>query len=167
MESTWITASTTAADMIVLGKEQFITLAVVLGVGVSILIFLLKYTFDNITKSIKANTASTAALEINLKAEMAASNKELQLNINKSIDKTNERIDKLEARTEDEIANIKRQMGDIKGDFATSFVQREDFFRVTNKMEDAIREQSRKLDQNVQDQNKKLDQMLLMLTKKD
>lgn len=167
MDSTWITASTAAADMVVLGKEQFITLAVVLGVGVSILIFLLKYTFDNITKSIKANTASTAALEINLKAEMAASNKELQLNINKSIDKTNERIDKLEARTEDEIANIKRQMGDIKGDFATSFVQREDFFRVTNKMEDAIREQSRKLDQNVQDQNKKLDQMLLMLTKKD
>lgn len=164
MDSTWITAST---DMVVLGKEQFITLAVVLGVGVSILIFLLKYTFDNIIKSIKANTASTAALEINLKAEMAASNKELQLNINKSIDKTNERIDKLEARTEDEIANIKRQMGDIKGDFATSFVQREDFFRVTNKMEDAIREQSRKLDQNVQDQNKKLDQMLLMLTKKD
>ena len=56
------------------------------------------------------------------------------------------RIDKLEDRTNDDIENIKKDLSGIKGEFATTFVQREDFFRSMNGMEDVIRRMDGKMD---------------------
>lgn len=114
MKSIVLTAS---SGSIYLGTEQFLTLVVVLAVLGSILIFLAKHQFSEITNGIKNN-----------------------------YNKTNERIDKLEEKSEKEIADIKKELGDIKGDFATSFVLREDFFRTMNSVEDNIRDTSRKVD---------------------
>lgn len=107
----------TGSGAIYLGTEQFITLVVVLSVLGSILVFLAKHQFSEIINGMKNNYS-----------------------------KTNERIDRLEEKSEKEIADIKKELGDIKGDFATSFVLREDFFRTMNGVEDNIRETSRKVD---------------------
>lgn len=116
---------TAASNAIYMGTEQFITLIVVLSVLGAILVFLLKYQFKEITNGIKRT--------------------EDKLQVNN--DKINESIDKLESKTDTEIASIKKEIGNIKGDFATSFVLREDFFRSMNGVEDNIRETSRKIDQ--------------------
>lgn len=58
----------------------------------------------------------------------------------------NKRIDKLEERTDTDIENIKRELGDIKGDFSTAFVLREDFFRSMNGVEDRVRSIDNKID---------------------
>ena len=97
--------------------EQIITLSVVLGIGFSLLIFLAKTQFNDIKNSIEKNNENT-----------------------------NKRIDKLEDETNAEISSLKKDISDIKGDFATSFVLREDFFRAMNGVEDNIRETSRKVD---------------------
>lgn len=97
--------------------EQIITLSVVLGVGFSLLIFLAKTQFNDIKNSIEKNNENT-----------------------------NKRIDKLEDETNAEISSLKKDISDIKGDFATSFVLREDFFRAMNSVEDNVRETSRKVD---------------------
>ena len=96
--------------------EELITLAIVLGVGFSLLIFLAKQQFKDIKDGIAQTTQQ----------------------IKENDKKTNERIDKLESKTEAEIA--------IKGDFATTFVQREDFFRSMNGVEDSIRKMDNKVD---------------------
>ena len=56
------------------------------------------------------------------------------------------RIDKLEEKTDKDIQNIKQEINDIKGDFATTFVLREDFFRSMNGVEDKIKSIDSKLD---------------------
>ena len=58
----------------------------------------------------------------------------------------NERIDKLEEKTGKDIQHIKQEINDIKGDFATTFVLREDFFRSMNGVEDKIKGMDNKLD---------------------
>ena len=73
--------------------------------GFSLLIFLAKQQFKDIKDGIAQTTQQ----------------------IKENDKKTNERIDKLESKTEAEIANIKNDLSGIKGDFATTFVQREDF----------------------------------------
>ncbi len=60
--------------------------------------------------------------------------------------KVNLRVEKLEDRTNAEIENIKNNLGEIRGEFATVFVQREDFFRSMNGVEDAIRVMDGKVD---------------------
>lgn len=74
------------------------------------------------------------------------SNDEIKAQIKENDDKVNKRIDKLEESTGQEIANIKKEIGDIKGDFATAFVLREDFFRAMNGVEDRIKSMDSKLD---------------------
>lgn len=73
-------------------------------------------------------------------------NKEIQERIARNDAKVNERIDKLEEKTENDIRNIEQQINDIKGDFSTTFVLREDFFRSMNGVEDKIRSIDQKLD---------------------
>lgn len=104
--------------------EQIITLSLVLGAGFSLLIFLAKQQFNDIKNGIA----------------------QTKQQIRENDKKTNERIDRLENRTEAEIANIKNELGGIKGDFATTFVQREDFFRSMNGVEDTIRKIDNKVD---------------------
>lgn len=66
--------------------------------------------------------------------------------IRENDDKVNQRIDKLENRTETDIENIKKEVNGIKGEFSTTFVLREDFFRSVNSMEDAVRKIDNKMD---------------------
>ena len=48
--------------------------------------------------------------------------------------------------TDRDIANIKQELNNIKGDFATTFVLREDFFRSMNGVETSIRSIDNKID---------------------
>ena len=66
--------------------------------------------------------------------------------IQKNDEKVNERIDKLEEKTGNDIQNIRQEINDIKGDFATTFVLREDFFRSMNGVEDRMKIIDNKLD---------------------
>lgn len=54
-------------------------------------------------------------------------------------EKVNQRIDKLEDETYRDIADLREELNHIKGDFATTFVLREDFFRSMNGVEDRMR----------------------------
>lgn len=58
----------------------------------------------------------------------------------------NERVDKLEEKTNVRIGDIKKELSDIKGDFATTFVLREDFFRSMNGVEEKMKQIDNKLD---------------------
>ena len=61
----------------------------------------------------------------------------------------------LEEETDRDIANIKQELNDIKGDFATTFVLREDFFRSMNGVEDRMRSIDGKIDKLLMQSNKK------------
>lgn len=74
------------------------------------------------------------------------SQEEIKKQIRENDEKTNKRIDKLEEKTDQDIANIKQEINDIKGDFATTFVLREDFFRSMNGVEDRMRSIDGKID---------------------
>lgn len=97
--------------------EQIITLSIVLGVGFSILTFLAKTQFNDLKSSIKENNEST-----------------------------NKRIDKLESETNERIESITQNLNNVKGDFATTFVLREDFFRSMNGVEDRMKSIDAKID---------------------
>ena len=133
----------TAQDgAIYLGKEQFITLAVVLSVFGSVLVFLLKHYFSQIVSGISANVQKIEQVKTDLGED-----------IRKNYDKTNERIDHLEEKTNGEMAELRQDLNEIKGEFATTFVQREDFFRYMNGME-----------ANIKDTNAKVDKILMIRT---
>ena len=93
-------------------------------VGLGILTFFIKGWFN----SIMANT------------------EEIKEQIRENDEKVNKRIDRLEEDTDRDIANIKQELNDIKGDFATTFVLREDFFRSMNGVEDRMRSIDSKID---------------------
>jgi peptidoglycan hydrolase CwlO-like protein len=73
-------------------------------------------------------------------------NKAIQERIERNDAKVNERIDRLEEKTEKDIRQLKQEVNDIKGDFATTFVLREDFFRSMNGVEDKVKSIDMKLD---------------------
>lgn len=73
-------------------------------------------------------------------------NEEIKTQNKENYEKVNSRIEKLGEETDRDIANIKKELNDIKGDFATTFVLREDFFRSMNGVEDRIRSMDGKLD---------------------
>lgn len=100
-------------------------MAGVITIGLGILAFFIKGWFS----SIKANT------------------EEIKGQIRENDEKVNKRIDRLEDDTDRDIANIKQELNDIKGDFATTFVLREDFFRSMNGVEDRMRSIDNKIDE--------------------
>ena len=69
---------------------------------------------------------------------LKSSTEEIKKQIKENDDKVNKRIDKLEEETDRDIANIKQELNDIKGDFATTFVLREDFFRSMRSIDSKI-----------------------------
>lgn len=79
----------------------------------------------------------------------------IEKQIKENDEKVNRRIDKLEDETDGEIANIKQELNDIKGDFATTFVLREDFFRSMNGVESSIRSIDGKIDRILMQNSKK------------
>lgn len=99
-------------------------MAAVITLGLGVITFFLKGWFKSISDSTE----------------------EIKRQIKENDDKVNKRIDKLEDKTDQDIANIKQEINDIKGDFATTFVLREDFFRSMNGVEDKIRSIDAKID---------------------
>lgn len=74
------------------------------------------------------------------------STEEIKKQIKENDEKVNGRIDRLKEKTEGEISEIRQEISDIKGDFATTFVLREDFFRSMNGVEDKMRSIDNKID---------------------
>lgn len=130
---------------IYLGTEQFITLVTVLSICGAVLAFLVKHSFNQINNGIAGNSTKIESIK-----------NDLQQDIQKNHDKVNERINKLEDKTNADITEIRQNLNDIKGDFATTFVLREDFFRYMNSMEE-----------NIKDTNSKVDKILLIVTDGD
>ncbi len=144
-------ASLSSSNAVYLGQEQFLTLAAVIGILGTVLVFLLKHQFSEMVGAIRDSGQELQSVKDELGKRISVSHAELEKELREQIkemnDKTNERIDRLEARTEEDITSIKKEIGNIKGDFATSFVLREDFFRSMNAVEDQVKESSRKMDQ--------------------
>ena len=86
---------------------------------------------------------------------LKSTTEEIKKQIKENDDKVNKRIDKLEEETDRDIANIKQELNDIKGDFATTFVLREDFFRSMNGVEDRMRSIDSKIDKLLMQSNRK------------
>lgn len=108
--------------------EYVITFADVMAGVITIIIGVLSFFIKGWFKSIQSNT------------------EEIKKQIKENDDKVNKRIDKLETETDGEIANIKKELNNIKGDFATTFVLREDFFRSMNGVEDRMKSIDGKID---------------------
>ena len=75
--------------------------------------------------------------------------------IKENDEKVNGRIDRLKDKTEGEISEIRQEISDIKGDFATTFVLREDFFRSMNGVEDRMRSIDSKIDKLLMQSSRK------------
>ena len=126
-----------------LSTEQFITIAAaVLSMLGGALIFLIKHWFNQVNKGIFENSKRLERIKEELQEELQRNN-----------EKVNERIDHIEERTNQDIAELRQGMSDLKGDFAATFVQRDDFFRYMNGMET-----------NIKDTNNKVDKILMSIT---
>lgn len=110
-------------------------MAAFIALGGSVMMFFVKRWFNGIEQK---NSETQKRIE--------EGNKAIQERIERNDAKVNERIDKLEEKTMRDIQNIKQEINDIKGDFATTFVLREDFFRSMNGVEDKVRSIDQKLD---------------------
>lgn len=86
---------------------------------------------------------------------LKGSTEEIKKQIKENDEKVNKRIDRLEEKTDRDIANIKQELNDIKGDFATTFVLREDFFRSMNGVEDRMKSIDGKIDKLLMQNSRK------------
>jgi hypothetical protein len=110
-------------------------MAAVIAIGGSVFIFFVKKWFADMEKK-----------DLELLVKLESGNKDIKDRIEKNDAKTNERIDRLEEKTIRDIEGIKQEINDIKGDFATTFVLREDFFRSMNAVEDKVKSIDSKID---------------------
>ena len=110
-------------------------MAALIAIGGSIFIFFVKKWFADMEKK-----------DLELLVKLESGNKDIKDRIEKNDAKTNERIDRLEEKTIRDIEGIKQEINDIKGDFATTFVLREDFFRSMNAVEDKVKSIDSKID---------------------
>lgn len=110
-------------------------MAAVIAIGGSVFIFFVKKWFADMEKK-----------DLELLVKLESGNKDIKDRIEKNDAKTNERIDRLEEKTIRDIEVIKQEINDIKGDFATTFVLREDFFRSMNAVEDKVKSIDSKID---------------------
>lgn len=119
--------------------EYAITFADVMSAVITIAIGLIGWY-------VKRSIDKRESYDRSLEAKIAEGNAAIRGQIEKNNEKINERINKLEEKTEGEIQRINREINDLKGDFATTFVLREDFFRSMNGVEDKIKGIDGKLD---------------------
>lgn len=110
-------------------------MAAVITLGIGVMGFFVKHWFASVERG---NEETREKIE--------QGNREIRERIARNDAKINERIDRLEEKTENDIRDIEQQISDIKGDFATTFVLREDFFRAMNGVEDKVRSIDQKLD---------------------
>lgn len=78
--------------------------------------------------------------------KLNGSTDEIKTQIRENDKKVNERIDKLEQKTNVEIEALKKELKDIEKDFPIVYVQRDDFFRSMNSVEDNMKSISQKID---------------------
>ena len=95
-----------------------------IGLGLGLVTFLLKRWFDNL--NIRMDSTDRKIAETN--------------------EKLNERIEKLEQETNAEIKDIREELKNIEKDFPVVYVQRDDFFRSMNGVEQQIRDMNGKMD---------------------
>lgn len=110
-------------------------MAAVIAIGGSVFIFFVKKWFADMEKK-----------DSELLVKIESGNRDIKDRIEKNDARTNERIDRLEEKTVRDIEGIKQEINDIKGDFATTFVLREDFFRSMNAVEDKVKSIDSKID---------------------
>lgn len=101
-----------------------ITIGMIAAIAVSIIVYFTKKMIDSFEKSVA----------------------KIGQKLDESIDKTADRIMKLEEKQEKDIKEVQKELSTIKGDFATTFVLREDFFRSMNGVEDKMKSIDSKLD---------------------
>lgn len=121
-------------------------MAGLITLGLGVLGFFVKRWFNSMEQGTKALQQALRDTTDSLNKKIEQGNKEIQTKIQQNDEKVNERIDRLEDKTGMDIQNIKQELNDIKGDFATTFVLREDFFRSMNGVEDKIKSMDNKLD---------------------
>lgn len=122
-------------EMIASIGTDLISGALVVAVALAMLKWLLKKQIDDLFSSV----TSTQKSVVETKTELIGIIKE-------NDKKTDERIAKLEEYTHQEIGNVKEELNHIKGDFATMFVLREDFFRFGNGVENKMQTMDQKMD---------------------
>lgn len=110
-------------------------MAALITVGGTVMVFFIKRWFGGIEQR-----------DAEIQKKIEEGNRAIQERIERNDAKVNERIDKLEEKTDRDIQNIKQEINDIKGDFATTFVLREDFFRSMNGVEDKVKSIDQKMD---------------------
>lgn len=135
-----ITFQNVMAALIAIGSSTYAitfqnVMAAVIAIGGSVFIFFVKKWFADMEKK-----------DSELLVKLESGNKDIKDRIEKNDAKTNERIDRLEEKTVRDIEGIKQEINDIKGDFATTFVLREDFFRSMNAVEDKVKSIDSKID---------------------
>ena len=101
-----------------------VTIGMVATVAVAIISFLVKRLFSEFEKTMS----------------------KLGRQMDETIAKFDERMGRLENKQEKDIKDVQKELSSIKGDFATTFVLREDFFRSMNGVEDKMRTMDGKLD---------------------
>lgn len=122
-------------EMIASIGTELLSGALVVTVALAMLKWLLKKQIDDLLGSV----SSTQKSVVETKTELIEIIKE-------NDKKTDERIAKLEEYTHQEIGNVKDELNHIKGDFATMFVLREDFFRFGNGVENKMQTMDQKMD---------------------
>lgn len=108
--------------------EYVITFADVMsgaiGLGLGLVTFLLKRWFDNL--NVRMDSTDKKIAETN--------------------EKLNGQIEKLEQETNAEIKDIREELKSIEKDFPVVYVQRDDFFRSMNGVEQQMRDMNGKMD---------------------
>lgn len=122
--------------------EYVITFADVMAGVITLIVGVLSFLIKNWIKGIQSSNEE-------IKKEIKEDNEEIKKQIKENNEKISKRIDKLEEKTEADISNIKKELTDIKGDFATTFVLREDFFRSMNGVEDKMKSIDGKIDRTL------------------
>lgn len=113
-------------------------MATVITLGLGVIGFFMKRWISDVEQGNKALQQALENTTDSLNEKIEQGNRDIQEKIQKNDEKVNERINKLEENTGKDIQHIKQEINDIKGDFATTFVLREDFFRSMNGVEDKI-----------------------------
>lgn len=103
----------------------------VIGLGIGFMTFLLRRWFDN------------------LNSRMDSTDKK----ITETNEKLNERIEKLEQEMNAEIKDIREELKSIEKDFPVVYVQRDDFFRSMNGVEQQMRDMNGKMDKLLMQNN--------------
>lgn len=101
-----------------------ITIGMVATVATTVIYFLVKKMIDGFERSVSRQGQQLNATVAKFEAQIAS----------------------IEEKHKEDVKEIQKELNSIKGDFATTFVLREDFFRSMNVVEDNMKSIDSKLD---------------------